>query len=584
MEKPGKESSSLPPDEKRLAQLLFRLGTDCRKNMETILQQATASLGTPLALFLKKDSGSDRLIVRSHVGFRPDTDPAALAADVAGLPVSPDAVCLNTADIRTRTDLNRLPVLQAHNIRSCLLISVPGSGQGLVGLFHTRCREFSPEAVQRIHPLVAALSLEEKRLENEADSAPAELAEIREKYQREKSRARDLEKKLERAEKMELIGIMAGGVAHDLNNILSGLVSYPELLLMQIDKNSPLFDPISFINDAGLQAAEIVQDLLTLTRRGIPRTDILNLNNIIHTYFNNPAHRRLENNHPHIRFSTDSEADLLNIKGSEPHISKLVMNLVTNAAEAVGQYGNVRIETLNRYVDDPAGPVRELQEGEYVVLRVTDDGEGIPEEDLNRIFEPFYTKKQMGRSGSGLGLSVVWHAVKDHNGHIDVQSEPDKGTCFELYFPATREASESAASGFELEPLKGDRERILVIDDVKEQLQIASKCLDMLGYTPFTVDSGEKAVEFLHTRQVDLLILDMQMEPGIDGLETYERILEIHPGQKAIIASGYSETRRVKRALRLGAGQYIKKPYTIQKLAVAIRRELHPESKTIKIQ
>ncbi|MCG8689221.1 MAG: ATP-binding protein, partial [Desulfobacterales bacterium] len=402
--------------------------------------------------------------------------------------------------------------------------------------------------------------------EKEAGVTPAALTEIHEKYRQEKARSRELEEELKRAQKMELIGIMAGGVAHDLNNILSGLVSYPELLLMQIDKNSPLFDPISFINDAGLQAAEIVQDLLTLTRRSIPRTDVINLNNIIHTYFNNPAHRRLEKNHPDIRFSTDSEADLLNIKGSEPHISKVVMNLVTNAAEAVGQFGEVRIQTMNRYVDDPLSSDRELREGEYVVLRVTDDGEGIPKEDLNRIFEPFYTKKQMGRSGSGLGLSVVWHAVKDHNGCIDVQSEPARGTCFELYFPATRESTESATSGFELEPLKGDRERILVIDDVKEQLQIASKCLDMLGYTPFTVNSGEKAVEFLNNRQVDLLILDMQMEPGIDGLETYEKILETHPGQKAIIASGYSETRRVKRALRLGAGQYIKKPYTIQKL------------------
>ena len=388
------------------------------------------------------------------------------------------------------------------------------------------------------------------------------------------SRVKELEGKLQRAEKMELIATMAGGVAHDLNNILSGLVSYPELLLMQIDSDSPLKEPISFMHDAGLKAADIVQDLLTLTRRGISIESIINLNNVVHEYFNSPAHTRLEKNYPLIRFKTNSEADLLNICGSPSHISKVIMNLVINAAEAIKEKGIVTVETFNQYIDIPLSGYDTILEGDYVVLRVTDDGAGIPQKDLNRIFEPFYTKKQMGRSGSGLGLSVVWNAVKDHNGYIEVNSKKNKGTVFELYFPATREKTGSEPDDFLIDDFKGDGKTVLVIDDIGEQRKIAQDSLKMLGYTPFTVSSGEKAIVFLEKHSIDLIILDMKMEPGIDGLETYKRILTKNPTQKAIITSGFSESERVKEALKLGAGQYIKKPYTIKKLALALKKEL----------
>ncbi|NOX35373.1 MAG: PAS domain S-box protein [Deltaproteobacteria bacterium] len=385
---------------------------------------------------------------------------------------------------------------------------------------------------------------------------------------------KNLEEKLQRAEKMELIGTMAGGVAHDLNNILSGLVSYPELLLMQIPPDSPLREPISFMHASGLKAADIVQDLLTLTRRGIAIETVISLNNVINEYFNCPAHKRLEENYPKVKFKTDSEADLLNICASPSHISKVIMNLVINAAEAIQTKGLVSVETFNKYIDSPLSGYDNILEGDYVVLRVTDDGEGIPQKDLNRIFEPFYTRKQMGRSGSGLGLSVVWNTVKDHKGYIEVRSKKNKGSVFELYFPATRKKTGKEPDDFLINDFKGNGATILVIDDVDQQRKIARDSLEMLGYKPFTVASGEKAILFLKIHTVDLVLLDMKMEPGIDGLETYKRILSINPGQKAIIASGFSENHRVKEALKLGAGQYIKKPYTIKKLAVALKKEL----------
>jgi len=388
------------------------------------------------------------------------------------------------------------------------------------------------------------------------------------------SRIRELEEKLERAKKMELIGTMAGGVAHDLNNVLSGLVSYPELLLMQLSPDSPLKEPISVMHEAGLRAAEIVQDLLTLTRRGITVENSINLNHVIHDYFISAAHKRLEKSYPDIRFKVSQEPDLLNIIGSASHISKIIMNLVMNAAEAIKEKGTVTVESSNRYLDMPLIGYDDILEGEYVVLRVTDNGAGIPKKDLNKIFEPFYTKKRMGNSGSGLGLSVVWNCVKDHNGYIEVTSKLNKGTTFELYFPATRKETGQEPVCLLMDDFKGNKETILVIDDVPEQRKIARDSLKMLEYIPFTVSSGEKAVLFLKKHPVDLIILDMKMEPGMDGLETYKKILKIRPDQKAIVASGFSENDRVREVLKMGAGRYIKKPYTLKKMAHAIKEEL----------
>jgi len=211
-------------------------------------------------------------------------------------------------------------------------------------------------------------------------------------------------------------------------------------------------------------------------------------------------------------------------------------------------------------------------------LTVADQGIGISAEDKEKIFEPFYSKKVMGRSGTGLGMAVVWGSVKDHKGYINVVSEVGKGTKFILYFPVTRKETEKRDADISIEKLLGKGEKILVIDDVREQREIASMLLTKLGYSVTTVSSGEKAVEYMKTGSADLLILDMIMDPGIDGLQTYREILELHSGQKAIIASGFSETDRVKEAHKLGAGQYVRKPYALKQLGVAVKNELCNQS------
>jgi two-component system cell cycle sensor histidine kinase/response regulator CckA len=383
-----------------------------------------------------------------------------------------------------------------------------------------------------------------------------------------------LEAQLQQAHKMEAIGTLAGGVAHDLNNILAGVVSYPDLLLLQLPAESPLRKPVQTIKKSGEKAAAIVQDLLTLARRGVTVTEVVNLNTIIQEYQNSPEYEKLKSFHQGVEIQTSLEKGLVNIQGSPIHLAKAVMNLVSNAAEAITDKGRISISTENSYIDKPISGYDDLEEGDYVVLKVSDTGAGIPQEDINRIFEPFFTKKKMGRSGTGLGMSVVWGTVKDHKGYIEVKSTMGEGTTFTLYFSATRKKLSEQEKSLTVENYKGSGESILVVDDVEEQRQIAFSILSELGYSVTTVSSGEDALDYMKNHSVDLLVLDMIMDPGMDGLVTYRKILELHPKQKAIIASGFSETDRVKEVKRLGAGQYIKKPYILETIGLAARKEL----------
>lgn len=388
---------------------------------------------------------------------------------------------------------------------------------------------------------------------------------------------RNLQLQLQRAEKMEALGMLAGGVAHDLNNILSGLVSYPELLLLDLPEDSPLRSPIITIESSGKKAAAIVQDLLTLARRGVAVTEVINLNDVITEYLGSLEYRKLKKFHPDAKIEIDLDRDLLNISGSPVHLSKSVMNLVSNAVEASPDGGRIIISTKNQYVDQVIRGYDEVKEGDYAVLTVTDEGIGISAEDKEKIFEPFYSKKVMGRSGTGLGMAVVWGSVKDHSGYINVVSTEGKGTEFKLYFPVTRKHREKSHEDSSVEGYKGNGEKILVIDDIREQREIASMLLTKLDYCVTTVPSGEAAIEYMKTNSADLLILDMIMDPGIDGLRTYKDILKLHPKQKAIIASGFSETDRVREAHRLGAGQYVRKPYALKKMGSAVKAELQKQ-------
>ncbi len=386
---------------------------------------------------------------------------------------------------------------------------------------------------------------------------------------------RELESRLHRSEKMEAIGLLAGGVAHDLNNILSGLVSYPELILMDLPEDSPLRGPLRTIESSGQRAAAIVQDLLTLARRGVAVSQVVNLNRIVTDYLESPEHQKLQHDHPGVVFICRLGEGLSDILGSPVHLSKTVMNLVANGAEACsGGRGQVVITTRNHCVDEPLHGYDEVAVGEYAVLTIGDDGIGIAEADQKRIFEPFYSKKVMGRSGTGLGMAVVWGTVQDHHGAIDLISAPGQGTELSIYFPVTRQRRGAEPEDRSVAALTGHGESILVVDDVAEQREIAAGILSRLGYRVTTVVSGEEAIDYLKGNTVDLLILDMIMDPGMDGLETYRQIRAANPDQKAIIASGFSEDYRVREVRQLGAADYVKKPYTMERIGLAVKTTL----------
>jgi PAS domain S-box-containing protein len=383
-----------------------------------------------------------------------------------------------------------------------------------------------------------------------------------------------LEQRLNRAEKMEALGTLAGGVAHDLNNVLGVLVGYSELLLERIPEGSSLRSYASGILQSSERGATIIQDLLTLGRRGVAVSEVVNLNKVITDYFETPEFEKLKAYHPYVTFKSDLEENLSNIKGSPVHLGKTIMNLVSNASEAISDEGEVMIRSKSCYIYKPIRGYDDVREGDYVVLTVSDNGRGISAADIKKIFEPFYTKKVMGRSGTGLGLAVVWGTVKDHDGYIDVQSEDGKGSTFTIYLPATREELAGDEQKTSPEQYMGKGEAILVVDDVKEQREVATSMLTRLNYEVHAVSSGEEALAYLRSKKTDLIVLDMIMEPGMDGLETYQRILAINPKQKAIIVSGFSETNRVKKALELGAAAYVRKPYMLERIGLAIKGEL----------
>ncbi len=394
---------------------------------------------------------------------------------------------------------------------------------------------------------------------------------------REKQR---LLKREDQAKRIEVVGLMAGSVAHDLNNILSGIVSYPDLLLAQLPENSKFAPLLERIKESGTRAVTVVDDLLTAARGVAKNREFHNLNMLIEEYITSPEHERLKASHPDVSFIVKLDAEKPTIFCSPVHIKKSLMNLVTNGAEAIEGQGIVSITTEARIYDESLGHKFIVTPGKYVALQINDTGTGISDQDLEHIFEPFYTKKSMGRSGSGLGLMIVKNSVIDHHGQIFVKSS-EKGTSFDLFFPISDELETDNTIDFEEEEPGGMGEHILIVDDESLLGELAYQILQPEGYTVNFVKSGEEAITYLKHNKADLVLLDMIMEPGLNGRQTYEEILQFQPQQKAIIVSGYSESEDVKKTMEQGSGGLLKKPYTRLELLKAVREELNRNGQVI---
>jgi len=416
---------------------------------------------------------------------------------------------------------------------------------------------------------VAALHLQTQEGRKEFYSIHLDLSELKQAEQQKLA----IEAQLQRSRKMEAIGLLAGGVAHDLNNILSGIVSYPDLILMQLPPDSKLYKPILAIQESGQRAAAVVADLLTVARGVSSEKKLCSLNQVVNQYLHSPEHEALLERYPGIECRSECAKHLWPLSCSLIHLRKSLMNLVTNAAEAIEKTGLITVRTDKRELTEVEAQARGVSPGVFILLEVADSGPGIAKEDLDHIFEPFYSRKVMGRSGTGLGLAVVWNTIQDHHGAIEVSST-DRGTKFTLYFPATEQEALVMEDDVNNDILKGHGETVLVVDDEPLQREIATQILDTLGYHSQAMASGEEAVEYLQDHAVDLILLDMIMGTGINGRETYARIIRRHPGQKALIVSGFSENEEVRAALQMGVSAYLQKPYAISSLSKAVATAL----------
>jgi|GEM_PF-2324184 len=377
--------------------------------------------------------------------------------------------------------------------------------------------------------------------------------------------------KLERAERMESLGLLAGGVAHDLNNMLGPLVGYPELILRKLETDSPVRRQVERIGQSARDAAEVIQDLLTMSRRGRYQMVHLDFNDVVRAYLDSPSFLKLAEDRCEITLNVNLAPEALSIEGSAPHLGKLVMNLIVNAYEAMPDGGTLDIET--RFQDLTESDVKDesFEPGRFVQFSVKDSGMGIQPQDIERIFEPYFSKKKMGTSGSGIGLAVVYGILKDHQGLHKIKSAPDQGTQFLMSFPESVEVSSEPEKDTEL---VGGSETVLIVDDVPEVREMGALLLSSLGYQVETASSGREAVAFLQHNDVGLVVLDMIMEDDFDGLDTFREIRSAKPEQKAIIVSGYAATDRVDEALSLGAGNYLRKPYSLEQIGRAVREEL----------
>lgn len=369
-----------------------------------------------------------------------------------------------------------------------------------------------------------------------------------------------------RLQRLEMAGEIAGQIAHDFNNLLAPLTAYPQLLRESLNPGAREQAMLTTMQTAAKRIAEINQQLLTLGRRGHYDRSALILNDVVGEALETLGAPE------GVELRVELAEELLPLRGGSSQLVRVVSNLIRNAYDAVAGDGTVQIRTQNIYLDEERQGFESIGRGEFVLFEIEDDGVGIPEGDIDRIFDPFFSTKKMDRErGSGLGLSVVHGVVADHDGSMDLRSTEGKGATFSLYFPVARERIDATDRNPRLR--RGCGESILLVDDDPLQREVVSSLLQSLGYRVDTAISGEEALQKLGALSPDLILLDMIM-PGIDGTETLQRILERRPEQLVLLVSGYAQADRVEEARRLGAIAFLAKPLTREALAQAVHAAL----------
>ncbi|MBN2125030.1 MAG: PAS domain S-box protein [Deltaproteobacteria bacterium] len=377
---------------------------------------------------------------------------------------------------------------------------------------------------------------------------------------------RRLQVQLQHAQKMEAIGTLAGGIAHNFNNLLMAIQGNASLMLMDTSPDHPHYKRLKSIEQQIRNGSRLTTQLLGYAREGTYEIRPVNLNSIVRETSETFAQAKRE-----IQVHLDLCEDLSGVVADQGQLEQVLLNLYVNAADAMQSGGELLLKTTNVTHREIAEKTYAVRPGKYVCLSVKDTGTGMDEKTMERIFEPFFTTKRIGE-GTGLGLASVYGIVKGHRGYIDVESRPGRGTTFELLFPANGKnvPMENRASGSGLSRGKGT---VLLIDDEEDIHQVAEDIIRTLGYHVLVAGNGQDALEIYREsrKEISLVLLDMIM-PGMGGGETFDCLKAINPEVKVLLFSGYSINGKAQEIMARGCNGFLQKPFRIEELHEKIRR------------
>ncbi|MBN1555810.1 MAG: response regulator [Phycisphaerae bacterium] len=388
---------------------------------------------------------------------------------------------------------------------------------------------------------------------------------------------KSLEDQLRQSQKMEAVGQLAGGVAHDFNNQLTVISGYTELLMHGLTDGDPTHSPLEAIRQACQRARSLTEQLLAFSRKQMLRPEVLNLNTVL-TSMNDPLNRMVSER---VDVAVITDGALRNVKVDRRQFEQAIFNMVINARDAMPAGGKVTLETANVRVENgDARLALDLTAGPYVIVIVRDTGEGMLPEVREQIFEPFFTTKEQGK-GTGLGLSMVYGFIRQSGGAIRVESRPGRGTQFTLYFPATDEPAEIIGKPAAPPPHAGD-ETILVVEDDESVRQWIVRVLREAGYTVLETANAREAMPLgrEYAGRIDLMIADVIM-PGMTGPELAEHLLPIRNDMRVLFISGYTQVAALDGAMMPEDAAFLGKPFSHDELLQEIRILLDASVKTI---
>ncbi len=380
-----------------------------------------------------------------------------------------------------------------------------------------------------------------------------------------------LEQQLRQAAQMEAIGRLAGGVAHDFNNLLTAMIGYSNVLLQQMAQDNPYRDKVVQITYAAERAAGLTRQLLAFGRKQVLDVKVLDLNPVIANF--QKMLRRLVGED--VDLTTVLLPSVARVKADRSQIEQILMNLSVNARDAMPRGGSLTLSTREVILDTEYARIHpHVAPGPYVVFSVSDTGTGMDLDTVSQIFDPFFTTKEEGK-GTGLGLSTVYGIVKQHQGHVSVDSEPGQGTTFHVYLPMCSEAPDEAEDMVSIEPQRGGDETVMVVEDEEIVRNVACEVLEMLGYTVFSAAEPETALKISQQHQgpIHLLLADVVL-PRMDGASLFSRLSSTRSETRVLYVSGYPERSFIRRGVLTPGTDFLQKPFSFESLGHKVREVL----------